>query len=143
MLWPVKKTRENKETSMASIAQVIPWESDDQEQAIRRWQEDLSWLQDHGYYVFGGTTRYPGITAEQRRFLWKIYCLGSLPTEKELLQQIYNTIQSAPAWLQALEQFISARKRKILVVTTEELLQWKDEQLQEVVKSGMMLYFTE
>lgn len=128
---------------MTSIAQVVPWESDNQEQVIRRWQENLSWLDYHDYIAFNGTARNPGVTSEQRRFLWKIYRLGSLPTDKELLQQIYSTIQSSPAWLQALEQFISARKQKILDVTSEELLQWKDEQLQEVVKSGKILNFTE
>lgn len=125
-----------------TLKQVVPWESDDQEQQIRRWLRDLTFLQRHGYVEFYGPL-CAGITPQQRDFLWALSRLDPAPLDKDLLQQVYHVIQSAPAWLRDLEQFIRAAREKIVVVPTEELLQWTDEQLQEAVKAGKKLRFAD
>jgi hypothetical protein len=117
-----------------TLRQAVPWENDDQEQKIRQWQRDLSWLQHHGYMDFQGP---------QRDFLRKLDILGNLPTDKDLLQDVYGLIQLFPSWLQELEQFILSAKEKVLVVEADELLQWTEEQLQVAVKDGKILSFTD
>lgn len=122
------------------LQQVVPWEHPDQEANIRRWLAHLSWLDKHGYST---STPRDGLTDVQCAFLRDIYALGTMPTDRALLQKVDGFIQARPAWLIELEQLIAAAKEQIQVVSIDDLLQWTDEQLIAAVKAGKVLSFTD
>ena len=123
-----------------TFKKVVPWESDGQEQAIRRWQDSLTFLQRHGLVDFHGPL-HGGLTTQQRDFLWSLDRLGNSPTDADLLHYLTELIHAAPPWLCELERWIAAAREKVMVVTADELLQYTDERLQEIIRAGKTLFF--
>lgn len=122
------------------LRRVISWESPKQEENIRQWLANRDWLLVHGYSEH---TREGGLTEVQLEFLRDVYALGNMPTDGALLQKVDGFIQARPAWLVDLERIMTKAKERIQIISTEDFLQWTDEQLIAALKAGKALSFTD
>ena len=99
----------------------------------------LTFLQRHGFVDFHGPL-CGGMTARQPDTDDRsLYCLGFSATDAAHLHHLSGLIHAAPLWLRDLELLIGAAREKVVVVAAEELLQWTDERLHEVIGAGKTL----